>query len=341
MKILVTGGCGFIGSALIRQLLADPAVSVLNVDKLTYAATPAAIEGFVEDARYTLLQKDICDEGAMQAAFEEFAPDAVFHLAAESHVDRSIDGPGEFVRTNVVGTYTMLEAARKYLDARPALQSSFRFLHISTDEVFGELELTDPPFTETSPYQPNSPYSASKASSDHMARAWHETFGLPVIVTNCSNNYGTWQAPEKLIPVVIASLMQGRPVPVYGDGSNIRDWLHVEDHAEALRVIMQKGRPGDRYNIGANNELSNLELVKAICGIFDELFPDKAPHTDSISFVEDRKGHDWRYSVNADKLKRDLGWSAGIGFQSGLRATVEWYIANKDWWQVVLRDTHG
>ncbi len=343
MKILVTGGCGFIGSNLVRTLLRETPHSVLNVDKLTYAGNPASVADVAGDPRYRFLQADICDAAAMQAAFAEFAPDAVMHLAAESHVDRSIDGPGAFIQTNITGTFTLLQAARAHwLKLDEEGRRRFRFLHVSTDEVYGSLSLTDPAFTETTPYNPHSPYSASKASSDHLARAWADTFGLPVLVTNCSNNYGPYQFPEKLIPVVILKALRGEAIPVYGKGENIRDWLYVEDHCRALITVVEKGAPGETYNVGGNNEQQNIDIVRKICTLLDEFTPRKAggSYAEQIGFVTDRPGHDLRYAINASKIKRELGWEPRETFETGFRKTVRWYLDNQPWWTAILNGSY-
>ena len=334
MKILVTGGAGFIGSAVIRRAIAQ-GHDVLNIDKLTYAANPANLAAVADHSRYAFEQKDICDGDAMRAAFSAFKPDAVMHLAAESHVDRSIDGPKEFIQTNIFGTFSLLEAARAYAASGDA-PANFRFHHVSTDEVYGSLGPTGE-FTETSPYQPNSPYSASKASSDMLARAWSETFHIPVVVTNCSNNYGPCQFPEKLIPVVIIAALEGREIPIYGKGDNVRDWLHVDDHAEALLLVAERGEIGETYNIGGRAERTNLELVKMICSILDQELPDSLhkPHADLIAFVKDRPGHDARYAINCDKIERELGWTPAHTIEAGMRDTVRWYLDNRDWWQAI------
>ena len=336
MKLLITGGLGFIGSAVVRDLAADSGNTVLNVDKCTYAGNPASVSSVADNENYRLLRADIADTDAMQDAFARFKPNAVMHLAAESHVDRSIDGPGDFIHTNLVGTYTLLQAARNYWEKLPTNErESFRFLHVSTDEVFGSLGDSGA-FTETTPYQPSSPYSASKAGSDHLARAWQHTYGLPVLVTNCSNNYGPYQFPEKLIPLVILKGLAGEPLPVYGKGENIRDWLFVEDHVDALKCVLSKGTPGQTYNIGGQCELTNLEVVRAICAILDKHQPDKAPHSDLIEFVTDRPGHDYRYAMDITRINNELAWQPAETFASGIAKTVEWYIANSQWWQAVL-----
>jgi dTDP-glucose 4,6-dehydratase len=334
MKILVTGGAGFIGSNLVH-LLIERGHTVLNVDKLTYAGNLSSLSAIEDHANYRFVQADICDAPAMRSLFTEFKPGGVMHLAAESHVDRSIDGPGEFIQTNITGTYILLDAARDYLAENQV--EGFRFLHVSTDEVYGSLGETGK-FTETTPYDPHSPYSASKASSDHLARAWCDTFGLPVLITNCSNNYGPYQFPEKLIPVVILKALAGEPIPVYGAGENIRDWLYVEDHAEALLTVLETGKVGETYNIGGNNELRNIDLIRLLCGLLDELRPreDGQPYSEQISFVQDRPGHDLRYAIDASKIKNDLGWEPKQDPISGFKKTVEWYLENESWWRAIL-----
>ncbi len=330
--ILVTGGAGFIGSAVIRRLMTHTPHRVVNLDCLTYAANPLALEGAEDNPRYTFEKVDILDAEAVAAVFARHRPTKVIHLAAESHVDRSIDGPGQFIQTNVVGTYTLLQAARSALGGlSDAEKQGFRFHHVSTDEVFGSLSPTDTPFTETTPYQPNSPYSASKAASDHLVRAWGETYGLPVVLSNCSNNYGPWQFPEKLIPVVIANALEGRPIPVYGDGSNVRDWLHVEDHAEAIVRVCLNGSVGESYNVGGNAELRNIDLVRMICVEMDRLVPKPAPHEQLITFVKDRPGHDLRYAIDASKIKATLGWTPRHTAQQGLAETIAWYLSHQEW----------
>lgn len=333
MRILVTGGAGFIGSALCRLLLAETGARVLNVDKLTYAANPASLESVANNPRYGFLQADICDAAAMRAAFEVFQPTAICHLAAESHVDRSITGSADFIRTNIVGTHTLLEAARHYwLGLEDAAHATFRFLHISTDEVYGSLG-ADGLFTETTAYDPSSPYSASKAASDHLVQAWHRTYGLPTLISNCSNNYGPCQFPEKLIPLMILNALDGRPLPVYGEGTNVRDWLNVEDHARALLTILARGRPGETYNVGGRNERTNIEVVETICRLMDERFPQRPAHRHLITHVTDRPGHDHRYAIDASKLEGELGWRARETFDTGIARTLDWYLANRDWWQ--------
>ena len=335
--VLVTGGCGFIGSALIRHLIRTTRVRVVNLDKLTYAATPEALEDAASSERYRFEEADIADSGAVRAVFQRHAPDLVVHLAAETHVDRSIDGPAAFVETNIAGTFNLLQAARAHRDGLgPEPAGRFRFHHVSTDEVFGALDQADPAFTEASPYRPRSPYAASKAASDHLVRAWAETYGLPVVLSNCSNNYGKWQFPEKLIPLMIAKAASGEALPVYGAGANIRDWLHVEDHAEALWRIACDGSLGESYNVGGAAERSNLDVVRAICARMDERRPEAAPHDQLIGFVPDRPGHDFRYAIDAGKLRRTLGWSPRHSFDAGLAETVDWYLANEPWWRGIL-----
>ncbi|GAB5560403.1 MAG: dTDP-glucose 4,6-dehydratase [Synoicihabitans sp.] len=338
MNILVTGGCGFIGSNLVRHLLDSPTHKVLNIDKLTYAGNPHSLEDLANNPRYAFQQIDICDSEAVTDAFGTFQPDWVMHLAAESHVDRSIDGPGEFIQTNVVGTFTLLQAARAHFESlSPDKRKTFRFLHVSTDEVYGSLG-AEGLFSETTPYDPHSPYSASKASSDHLARAWADTYGLPVLVTNCSNNYGPYQFPEKLIPVVILKALRGESIPVYGKGENIRDWLYVGDHAEALHRVISAGKIGETYNIGGNNERQNIDLVRVLCGLLDELRPreDGLSYAEQITFVTDRPGHDLRYAIDATKIKNELGWSPRQDHSSGFRKTVQWYLDNESWIQNIL-----
>ena len=335
MKILVTGGAGFIGSAVVRQAMRD-GHEVVNLDALTYAANLENVADVAGMPGYAFEQVDIRDRSALDRVFAQHKPDAVMHLAAESHVDRSIDGPGAFIETNVNGTYNMLEAARAWW-TREGKPEGFRFHHISTDEVFGSLP-ADPSvkFTEDTPYDPRSPYSASKAASDHLVRAWHETYGLPVVLTNCSNNYGPYHFPEKLVPVVILRALAGEPIPVYGDGGNVRDWLYVEDHADALLLCLQKGQVGRSYNIGGENEATNIDLVRTICAHLDELRPDGAPHDRLITFVTDRPGHDRRYAIDPSRIRAELGWRPSVTVEEGLRKTVEWYLANEDWWRPLL-----
>ena len=336
--LLVTGGAGFIGSTLIRQLITETDFTVINIDKLTYAGNLESLTEIDASPNYYFEQADICDAEAMDRIFTQYKPSAMMHLAAESHVDRSIDGPADFVQTNVVGTYILLEAARKYWKSLSADDAGkFRFHHISTDEVYGTLGETGL-FTETTPYQPNSPYSATKAGSDHLVRAWHHTYGLPVLMTNCSNNYGPYQFPEKLIPVVINNALAGKPLPIYGKGENIRDWLYVDDHARALRLVLAEGKLCESYNVGGFNEHTNLEVVQLICQILDELLPDSPhrPHKNLIEFVTDRPGHDARYAIDASKIERELGWKPQETFATGLRKTVQWYLDNRQWCENVM-----
>ncbi len=337
MRILVTGGAGFIGSCLVRHLVADIGAEVLNVDKLTYAGNLDSLNAIKDMANYHFLRADICDHRAMHEAFAAYRPTHVMHLAAESHVDRSITGAAAFVQTNVMGTFCLLEAARQYWSAlSPAAREDFRFLHVSTDEVYGSLG-QEGLFAETTPYDPSSPYSASKAASDHLAIAWHRTYGLPVIVSNCSNNYGPFHFPEKLIPLIILNALEGRDLPVYGKGENIRDWLFVEDHAKALRLIATTGMPGSKYNVGGRNERRNIDVVTRICAIMDRLSPAGRPHSLLIRHVADRPGHDARYAIDATRLETELGWKAVETFESGIEKTVAWYLDNGWWWQP-LRD---
>lgn len=334
MRILVTGGAGFIGSAVIRHIIKNTDNHVLNVDKLTYAGNLESLIEVENSPRYSFKQIDICDADAIDGAFNEFQPELIMHLAAESHVDRSIDGPAEFINTNIIGTYTLLEAARTYWqELDDDKKTAFRFHHISTDEVYGDLEGTTDLFTEITPYAPSSPYSASKASSDHLVRAWHRTYGLPIIVTNCSNNYGPYHFPEKLIPLVILNALDGKDLPIYGKGNQIRDWLYVEDHARALYKVVTEGAIGETYNIGGHNEKQNIEVVKTICRILDELKPQSngQPYESLITFVKDRPGHDLRYAIDATKIKKDLGWTPEETFDSGIRKTVKWYLKNLEW----------
>src|ERR1700688_2393756 len=342
MKVLVTGGAGFIGSAACRLLVGELGASVLNVDKLTYAANLASLAAIENNPAYTFHRADIADRPAIAALLGSFAPDAILHLAAESHVDRSIDRPGDFIKTNIEGTYVLLEAALQYWRSLPADRAGrFRFHHVSTDEVFGSLGPRGL-FSETSRYQPNSPYAASKAAADHLVRAWHETFGLPTVMSNCSNNYGPYHFPEKLIPLAILNALEGEPVPVYGKGENIRDWLYVEDHARALHAVLNGGQPGASYNIGGDGERTNIEVVTAICDLLDELQPTSPyrPHARLISFVADRPGHDRRYAMDATKLRRELGWQPRESFESGLRKTVAWYLDNRWWWEPIWSERY-
>lgn len=329
---VVTGGAGFIGSALVRQLIAETDATVVTVDKLTYAGNLESLDTARHDPRHHFVQADICDAAAMRDVFQRFRPDGVFHLAAESHVDRSIDGPAEFIRTNVLGTYTLLQEALAWWKALPPdAAATFRMLHVSTDEVFGSLG-DEGLFSESTPYDPSSPYSASKAGSDHLARAWHRTFGLPVLVTNCSNNYGPYHFPEKLIPLTILKALAGESLPVYGRGENIRDWLFVDDHARALRLVLERGVPGRTYNVGGRNERRNIDVVRAICALLDELRPDAAgKHERLITFVTDRPGHDARYAIDATRLREELGWAPRENFETGLRKTVQWFLDHHEW----------
>ncbi|OZN25564.1 dTDP-glucose 4,6-dehydratase [Actinobacillus seminis] len=341
MKILITGGAGFIGSAVVRHIINDTQDSVINVDKLTYAGNLASLEAVSNSLRYAFEQVDICDKAKLERVFNRYQPDAVMHLAAESHVDRSIDGPAAFIETNIVGTYTLLEVARIYWHhLSTEKKATFRFHHISTDEVYGDLEGTKDLFTESTPYAPSSPYSASKASSDHLVRAWWRTYGLPTLVTNCSNNYGPFHFPEKLIPLMILNALEGKNLPVYGNGLQIRDWLFVEDHARALYKVVTEGKVGETYNIGGYNEKSNIEVVRTICGLLEDLAPDKpagvTKYEDLITYVTDRPGHDVRYAIDATKISNELGWKPQETFETGIRKTVEWYLNNQKWWRQVL-----
>lgn len=343
MRILVTGGAGFIGSALVRHLISESEHEVLNLDKLTYAGVLESLQDVAKNARYRFVQGDICDSELVGRLLTEFQPDVIAHLAAESHVDRSIDGPSEFIQTNVVGTFAMLQQALEYWQGLPAeRQASFRFHHISTDEVFGSLG-EDGYFVETTPYDPRSPYSASKAASDHLVRAWGHTYGLPVLVTNCSNNYGPYHFPEKLIPLIIIRAMSGEALPVYGDGSNVRDWLFVEDHAQALRKVFEAGVPGETYNIGGDSERRNIDVVLAICAALDTRAPrnDGKSYAEQITFVADRPGHDQRYAIDASKIKRELGWQPEVGFEEGVARTVEWYLSRRDWWEPIIEERYS
>jgi dTDP-glucose 4,6-dehydratase len=337
-RIFVTGGAGFIGSALVRHLIADTGHHVLNFDKLTYAGTLTTVASVAGDSRYRFVRGDICDQDAVSAALESFQPDVITHLAAESHVDRSIDGPGAFIQTNVVGTFTMLTAARTYWQAlEPARKQAFRFHHISTDEVYGSLGDTGL-FTEETPYDPRSPYSASKAGSDHLVSAWGHTFGLPVLITNCSNNYGPFHFPEKLIPLMIVKALAGEPLPVYGKGDQVRDWLFVEDHVRALSAVFERGEPGRTYNVGGNSERQNLDVVQAVCAILDRLRPraDGQSYAEQIAYVADRPGHDKRYAIDASRIGAELGWVPRESFASGMEKTVAWYLANEEWWRPLV-----
>jgi len=332
--ILVTGGAGFIGSNFVLDWLAAGLGPVVNLDKLTYAGNPANLASVEASPDYTFVQGDICDRALVTRLLQQHRPRAVVHFAAESHVDRSISGPDAFLRTNIDGTFTLLQAAREFYDALTGNErEGFRFLHVSTDEVYGTLRPDDPAFHEDTPYAPNSPYAASKASSDHLVRAWVHTFGLPAIITNCSNNYGPYQFPEKLIPLMIANARQGKPLPVYGDGQQVRDWLYVIDHCRALRTVLERGRVGETYNVGGGNQRSNLEVVKTLCALLDELVPESKfrPHIELVQYVTDRPGHDRRYAIDARKLEGELGWRAEESFETGLRKTVEWYLANSAW----------
>ncbi len=338
MRILVTGGAGFIGSALIRRLIEHTDHEVLVFDKLTYAGVLSSLEPVASSSRYTFVQADICDAEAVSATLREFRPQVVAHLAAESHVDRSIDGPGAFIQTNLVGTFTMLKQTLEYWRTLPDnTKKTFRFHHISTDEVFGSLG-EEGLFSETTPYDPRSPYSASKAGSDHLVRAWGHTYGLPVLVTNCSNNYGPYHFPEKLIPLIIIRALKGEPLPIYGDGTNVRDWLFVDDHARALQAVFEKGQPGETYNVGGDSERTNIEVVKTICSILDQLRPraDGMRYAEQITFVTDRPGHDQRYAIDASKIAGDLGWTPSVSFEQGIEQTVRWYLENQSWWQDIL-----
>ncbi len=339
MRVIVTGGAGFIGSAVVRHLVLEQGYDVLTIDKLTYAGCLASLRDVDGRANHRFLQADICDAAAMTQVIADFRPDRIMHLAAESHVDRSITGAGDFIRTNIVGTFTLLEAARHYWNGLDAgAKSAFRFLHVSTDEVYGSLGDTGL-FEETTPYDPSSPYSASKAGSDHLAKAWNRTYGMPIVVSNCSNNYGPYHFPEKLIPLTVLNAMAGRSLPVYGKGENVRDWLYVEDHARALDLIVAKGRPGETYNVGGRNERRNIDVVRTICTILDELAPGNAPREELIAYVTDRPGHDARYAIDATKLETELGWKAQEDFDSGIRKTVQWYLDNEWWWRP-LRDAY-
>lgn len=341
MRTLVTGGAGFIGSALVRHLVSEVGVEVLTVDKLTYAGNLASLKPIENAPNHRFLQADICDRAAINEAFTTFQPNYVMHLAAESHVDRSITGAADFIQTNVNGTFTMLEAARQYWSGLPEdAKSAFRMLHVSTDEVYGSLG-EHGLFEETTPYDPSSPYSASKAASDHLATAWQRTYGLPIVISNCSNNYGPFHFPEKLIPLIILNALEGKPLPVYGNGMNIRDWLYVEDHARALWLIVQNGLPGEKYNVGGRNEKRNIDVVNCICSILDELRPQPKPYSSLISYVADRPGHDVRYAIDAAKLETELGWKAEENFATGIRKTVKWYLDNQWWWEPLRQSVYG
>lgn len=342
MKVLVTGGAGFIGSSVIRKMIGEEGLAVVNVDKLTYAGNLATIASVADSSLYEFEKVDICDTSAIVRIFTAHRPDAVMHLAAESHVDRSIEGPRAFIDTNLVGTYVMLDAARSYwLSLDDEAKEKFRFHHVSTDEVFGSLG-DEGLFSEDSPYSPNSPYSASKAGADHLVRAWHETYGLPVLVTNCSNNYGPFQYPEKLIPLLITKALHGEPLPIYGSGENVRDWLYVDDHADALLTVLRHGAVGETYMIGGNNERTNLEIVHQVCAILDELLPNSKhrPHKNLIEYVEDRPGHDHRYAISPEKIEQQLGWHSAESLESGLKKTVAWYLENQDWCKNALADNY-
>lgn len=337
MSVLVTGGCGFIGSAVCRHLVNDLGIQTVNLDKLTYAANQQSLRSIETSSLYQFVEGDICDSDLVSELLREHKVSAIMHLAAESHVDRSIDGPAAFIQTNIVGTYTLLDAAKSYWEDVLDRSDTFRFHHVSTDEVYGDLPLDDSLFTEETSYAPSSPYSASKASSDHLVRAWQRTFGLPTVLTNCSNNYGPFHFPEKLIPLVILNALEGKPLPVYGKGENVRDWLFVEDHARALVLVMRQGRTGESYNIGGSAERTNLNVVEAICDVLDRLRPADEPRRNLIEFVTDRPGHDMRYAIDATKIADELGWHPSVTFEQGLEATVRWYLENEWWWRP-LRD---
>lgn len=330
--ILVTGGAGFIGANFVIQWIAEVGKPVVNLDKLTYAGNLENLASLSSDARHIFVQGDIGATPVVAKLLAEYRPYAVLNFAAESHVDRSIHGAGEFIETNVAGTFRLLEAVRDYWQALPASEKeAFRFLHVSTDEVYGSLGAADPAFTEDHNYQPNSPYSASKAGSDHLVRAWHHTYGLPVLTTNCSNNYGPFQFPEKLVPLMILNAIQGKPLPVYGDGQNVRDWLYVADHCAAIRLVLERGRPGETYNVGGNTEKTNLEVVRTICAVLDAMRPDRSPHASLLTFVQDRPGHDRRYAMDTSKIKRELGWRPAVTFEEGMRQTIRWYLDHEEW----------
>ncbi|MBP3127439.1 dTDP-glucose 4,6-dehydratase [Thalassospira sp. ER-Se-21-Dark] len=343
MKVIVTGGAGFIGSAVCRLMTGLKGYEVLNIDKLTYAGDLRTLASISERDNYHFAHQDICNRDAIIKLFDEFQPDAVMHLAAESHVDRSIDGPADFIQTNVVGTFTLLDVARAYFDKLPAdKRSKFRFHHISTDEVYGSLG-SEGLFTEETAYAPTSPYSASKASSDHLVQAWHHTYGLPIVISNCSNNYGPYQFPEKLIPLMALNLLHGKKLPVYGEGLNTRDWLHVEDHAEALVKILTEGRIGEKYNVGGCNELTNIDVVKRIFNTVQEIVPDISFESfdEAVTYVKDRPGHDWRYAIDPTKMQNELGWKPKYDFETGLRQTIEWYVNNREWWEPILKNKYA
>jgi dTDP-glucose 4,6-dehydratase len=341
MRVLVTGGAGFIGSAVCRRLVLGHGIAVVNIDKLTYAANLRSLDSLAGEAGYAFEQVDICDRAGVDRVFEKYEPDATIHLAAESHVDRSITGPSTFINTNVVGTYNLLEAARKYYDHLiPERRNRFRFVHVSTDEVYGSLGATGL-FCEETPYRPSSPYSASKAASDHLAHAWFKTYDLPVIISNCSNNYGPYQFPEKLIPLIILNAIEGKPLPVYGSGSNVRDWLYVDDHAEGLISLLTQGRPGEKYNFGGNSERSNLDVVELICDVLDQMVPGRPKMRSLIRFVKDRPGHDLRYAIDASKAHRELGWKPSKTFEEGIAQTVRWYLDSRAWWESPRSNVYG
>lgn len=342
MRVLVTGGLGFVGSAVIRHLISETDHQVLNVDKCTYAASPGAVATVATSARYSMVEGDIGDQRAMVGIVAGFDPDAVIHLAAETHVDRSIADASVFIETNLVGSFTMLQAAKSHWEALPPpRRERFRFLHVSTDEVFGSLEHHEPAFTESSAYAPRSPYAASKAGSDHLAAAWHHTFGLPVVITNCSNNYGPYQFPDKLIPLMLARAVRQLPLPVYGQGDNIRDWLYVADHAGGLVSAVERAAPGERFVMGGDSERTNLAVVETLCDLLDERRPEGSPHRRLISFVDDRPGHDRRYGIDSSEIQRRLGWKPTVSFTEGLAMTIDWYLDNRDWWESILDDRYG